>query len=111
RTGGLALALALPEFIARGLAANDRVTYYLTLLQAAQTHAQSPQQPTSNLRLERETSGITDVSLDRIVEESFSRGGGTTYIPAGCAILESLFDALHHMHDAIEAAGAARPEL
>ena len=39
--------LLLPELIARGLAANDRVKYYLALLQAAQARAQAPQQPAS----------------------------------------------------------------
>ena len=103
--------LVLPDFIARGLAANDRVEYYLSLLKAAQAHAQSPQQPASNLRLQRESSGIADSSLDRIVEESSSRGNGMTYIPGACAILDALFDGLRNMLAAIDAAGAVRTDV
>jgi len=101
----------LPDFIARGLAANDRVNYYLTLLLAAQSHAQSPGQPALNLRLERELSGIADNSLDRIIEASVSRGNGTTYIPGACAILDALFDGLRNMLAAIDAAGVLRAEV
>jgi hypothetical protein len=101
----------LPDFIARGLAANDRVEYYLSLLQAAQSHAQSPERPASNLRLERELSGIGDSSLDRIIEASVSRGNGTTYIPGACAILDALFDGLRNMVAAIDAAGVLRAEV
>ena len=101
----------LPDFIARGLAANDRVKYYLALLQAAQAHAQSPQQPASNLRFQRESSGIADSSLDRIVEESVSRGNGTTYIPGACAILDALFDALRNMLGGIDAAAVVRTDV
>jgi hypothetical protein len=103
--------LVLPDFIARGLAANDRVTYYLSLLQAAQAHAQSPRQPAANLRLQRESSGIADSSLDRIVEDSISRGNGTTYIPGACAILDALFDNLRNMLAAIDAAGSVRHDF
>lgn len=101
----------LPDFIARGLSANDRVKYYLTLLKAAQTHALSPERPALNLRLERESSGLTDSSLDRIIEGSISRGNDTLYIPGACAILDALFDSLRHMLAAIEAAGVLRTDV
>ena len=41
------------------------------------THALSPERPALNLRLERESSGLTDSSLDRIIEGSVSRGNDT----------------------------------
>ncbi len=104
-------SLALPECIARGLTAYDRVKYYCALLQTAQAHAQSPEHPVSNLRTQRESSGVTDAGLDRVVEESVSRGNGTAYIPEACAILEAIFDSLRYMAAAIELAGGLRAEV
>jgi hypothetical protein len=109
RVGGR--GLALPDCIARAVAANDRVKYYLALLQAAQAQGRSPQHPAPNLRALRESSGITETALDRVVEESVSRGNGITYIPGGCTILDALFDSLRYMAAAIELAGAIRPDV
>src|SRR5262249_25818450 len=103
--------LLLPEFIARGLAANDRVKYYLTLLQSAQARAQAPQEPLPNLRVQRETSGVGDPSLDRVVEASVDRGNQTSYIPGACVIIDRLFWELRRVLSALEAAGPARPDL
>ncbi len=103
--------LLLPEFIARGLAANDRVKYYLSLLQAAQAHAQSLQQPYSNLRPEREASGVTDTSLDHVVEASIDRGNSLTYIPGASTILDQLFGELRRMVLALQTAGSTRLEI
>jgi hypothetical protein len=103
--------LLLPELIGRGLIANDRVTYFLTLLQSAQARAQDPQQPASNLRVQREASGVADVSLDRVVEGSVDRGNQTTYIPGACVIIDRLFEELRRMVMALEAAGQARPAV
>lgn len=103
--------LVLPDCIGRGLAAYDRVKYYLALLQAAQARAHAPEHPAADLRDQRESSGIADASLDRIVEESVSRGNGTTYVPAACAILESMFDSLKYMAATIELASGVREDL
>jgi hypothetical protein len=103
--------LLLPELVSRGLAANDRVKYYLTLLQAAQARAQAPQQPASNLRVQREASGVADISLDRVVETSVDRGNQTTYIPGACVIIDRLFEEIRRMLSALDAAGAVRPVL
>ena len=109
QTGGR--ELALPDCIVRGLAAYDRVTYYLALLQTAQAQAQSPQRPAPSLRALREASGIAEEAFDRIVEDSVSRGNGTTYIPGAGAILESLFDNLRYMAATIELAGTVQSDL
>src|SRR5215470_2807699 len=103
--------LLLPELIGRGLMANDRVNYFLTLLQSAQARAQDPQQPASSLRVQREASGVADVSLDRVVEGSVDRGNQTTYIPGACLIIDRLFEELRRMVSALEAAGQARPSV
>jgi len=103
--------LLLPELIARGLVANDRVKYFLTLLQSAQARAQAPHEPVPNLRVQREASGVGDVSLDHVVEASVNRGNQTTYIPGACVIIDRLFEELRRMVSAVEAAGPPRPEL
>ncbi len=103
--------LLLPELIARGLAANDRVKYYLTLLQAAQAHAQTAQQPFSNLREQREASGVPDPSLDHVVEASASRGASVSSIPGASVILAQVFDEVRRMLTALQAAGATRPDV
>src|SRR5690348_10007355 len=103
--------LLLPEFIARGLAANDRVKYYLMLLQSAQARAQAPEQPVPNVRVQRETGGVGDPSLDRVVEAGVDRGNQASYVPGACIIIDRLFEELRRMLSALEAAGAARPDL
>ena len=56
------------------LAANDRIKYYLSLLQMAVDHAAHPEQPAPSLQRERLTCGIDDPDLDRIVGASQSSG-------------------------------------
>jgi hypothetical protein len=75
-------ALLLPELINRGLAANDRLKYYLTLLQAAITHAAQPQQPFSPLRAEREACGISDPAFDDLVGHASRQADGLVSVPA-----------------------------
>ena len=75
-------ALLLPELINRGLAANDRLKYYLTLVQAAVAHATQPQRPFSNLRAEREASGISDASFDDFVGYSRTQADGLVCVPS-----------------------------
>lgn len=103
--------LLLPELISRGLAANDRAKYYLTLLQAAQSHARSPRLPAPNLRIEREASGVTDMSLDHIVEASADIGTDTLQIPSGGSIVKHLFEELRLMVEPLRVAGATRPDV
>jgi len=109
RTG--ARAMLLPELITRGLAANDRLKYYLTLLQAAQAHASAPHQPAQTLRTQREASGVDDASLDQVVQGSVDRGGHSIYIPGACVIVESLFEELRRMLEPIRVAGTAHADL
>ena len=104
-------AQLVPELVAQGLAANDRLTYYLSLLQAAQAHANAPLAPASDLRMEREASGITDPALDHIVESSLGRGNGTTYIPGARVIFDRLFEELRRMLAPLHAAGGTRHEV
>lgn len=49
------------------LAANDRVKYFFSLLQMAQSHAEQPHQGMEDLRRERLASGVADASFDGVV--------------------------------------------
>jgi hypothetical protein len=94
----------LPELVIRGFAANDRLRYYLALLQAAEAHASMPGQPVQTLRAEREASGVSDESFDRTIEESHDIGSQTLHIPGVATLVEHLFDELRLMLQPLQAA-------
>ena len=56
--------LRRPGAVNAALAANDRVKFAFTLLQAALAHADHPEQPADNLKRERIACGIDDLELD-----------------------------------------------
>ena len=74
------LALVLPSMVNQALQANDRAKYYLTLLQAAATHARRPDRPTPSLRGERLAAGINDQWLDRVVESAEARTDDDSFV-------------------------------
>jgi len=77
--------LALPAQIEAGLAANDRLKYYFSLLQVARGHADQPGQPASSLKQERLAANIRDGSLDHVV--AATRKQGASYCLPGCGQL------------------------
>ena len=92
-------SLVLPTLVNRGLVANDRAKYLLSLLQAARSHADAPSGPCSSLHAERLAAGVADAQLDSVVEAS-SRvgGGGELYlIPGAARIHEQLADSIGEM--------------
>jgi len=103
--------LLLPALVARALAANERLEYYLTLLQTAHAYAVAPREPVPSLRLAREASGLTDSALDRIVEGSSTIGSNTLHIPHAESIVEHLFEELRLMLPPLEVAGRAHPDI
>jgi uncharacterized protein Yka (UPF0111/DUF47 family) len=90
-------ALLLPELIARGLSANDRIKYYLTLLQAAKAHAEHPEAAVPDLRREREASGIEDGAFDEVVAGSRRETGAAVWLPHATRLQALLFADLHDM--------------
>ena len=103
--------LIMPILVGRALAANERLTYYLMLLRAAHACAIAPDEPAPNLRVEREASGVTDSSFDRIVEGSSTIGPDTLHIPQVESIVAHLFEELRLMLPPLEVAGLTRPEI
>src|SRR5512139_2414825 len=92
-------ALLLPSLVNRALAANDRVKYRFTLLQAAQSHAERPDAVTSSLRAERLAAGLTDSDLDRVVGDSERVAKGRYRIPDSASIVR---DALSDVAEMLE---------
>ncbi len=74
-------SLALPLLVNRGLEANDRAKYYLTLIQAALAHADRPDRPFSSLRAERLAAGVPDEPLDGLVGRSRATAESCYFIP------------------------------
>lgn len=103
--------LLLPDRVNRGLVANDRVKYYLTLLQSANHHAAETEHSFTSLRTERDAAGVDDASLDRVVEESRPAAGGDVHVPGARQIMRSLLDELALMLQPVRTAAAVAPDL
>lgn len=92
-------SLVLPELINRSLAANDRIKYYLTLLQAARDHALHPNIAASSLSAERLASGVDDSALDMVVAASVKLDDESLSIPHAGRIHERVVDGIGRMLD------------
>lgn len=90
-------ALLLPALLNRGLEANDRAKYFLTLLQAARSRADTPSQRCSSLRDERLAAGISEGEFDNVVETSRDLGEDVYLIPEAGRIHEQLLAAIGDM--------------
>jgi uncharacterized protein Yka (UPF0111/DUF47 family) len=104
-------SLLLPELINQGLAANDRLKYYLTLLQTAYAHAQSPGTQVPDLRNEREAAGVSDESLDAVVGASRMVAPTAVQIPGAGVIVDRIFADVRLMLEPIVIAAAMHGEL
>jgi hypothetical protein len=104
-------SLLLPGLINHGLAATDRLKYYVTLLQTAYAHAQSPGAHVPDLRNEREAAGVSEESLDEVVGASRMIGSATVHIPGARAILDRIFADVRQMLEPVTTAAAMHGEL
>jgi uncharacterized protein Yka (UPF0111/DUF47 family) len=100
-------ALLLPSLVNRALAANDRVKYRFTLLQAAQAHAERPDAVTSSLRAERLAAGVQDGGLDRVVGESERVARGRYRVPESARVVRDAFADVAEMLEPLRVAGIA----
>ncbi len=99
--------LLLPELVNAALAANERIKYYFTLLQTAQSRALHPDSEFPDLKIERETAGVENELLDSVVQEAEKLGSETYRIPYAGEILSSLKACMHEMSLPILARGKA----
>jgi uncharacterized protein Yka (UPF0111/DUF47 family) len=98
-------ALVLPELIARALAANDRVKYYMALLQACRDHAAGT--PAPDLSLDRRAVGEEDTTLDTIPRRSQVDGDARLNVPGAVCVHTRLLEGIETMLAPVVAAGGA----
>lgn len=79
--------------IQAALAANERVKYYLSLLQLAMTRADHQERGVDSLRRERMSSGIADRALDELLSHT-QRENGHYRMPGAGAVMEQIFQDL-----------------
>lgn len=90
-------ALLLPGALNDALAANDRVKYFFTLLQAAVEHAERPDAPAADLSPERRVAGVEDATLDGIAEAAHKTGDGRYAIPQAGAVHAAIAHAIEDL--------------
>ncbi len=78
------------------LAANDRLKYFLSLLQMAAEHADRPEQPGAILRQERLACGIKDAGLDDLATAA-RRENGYYHVPGCAKVLQRITEDLRIM--------------
>ncbi len=99
--------LLLPALINNALAANDRIKYYFSLLQAARSHGDQPQARGPSLRNERQAAGIGDEALDQIVAASSKNAAGVYDIPGVRGLCGSIYRDMQRMLEPLSAGGNA----
>jgi len=95
--------LLLPRLVNDALSANDRVKYYFTLLQMSKSHADNPDMDYSNLKKERQASGVEGDKLDSVVERSGKEKGGDYNIPGAQRIYNTIIEDIVKMMDPLKA--------
>jgi uncharacterized protein Yka (UPF0111/DUF47 family) len=89
--------LLLPELVNAALAANERIKYYFTLLQTAQSRALHPDREIPSLKKERETAVVENALLDSVVQGAEDLGSGTYRIPYAEEILSAIKACMQEM--------------
>jgi|ERR1035437_1363473 hypothetical protein len=89
--------LLLLEFVNFALTANDRIKYYLTLLQTAREKAEHPQLKFPSLTTERENVKEENSKFDRVVPEAFKIEQNTYFVPFAEEILSRVWGCMDEM--------------
>lgn len=96
--------LLLPSLVNMALAANDRIKYRLTLLQSAHFHANHPEAPMPNLRMERLAAGVLESTLDQVIAGAQPLDAERVLIPESAHMLSELHNDVMEMYAPLEAA-------
>ena len=99
-------ALLLPSKIGQALSANDRLKVYFTLLQAAERHADHPEDPVPDFLPERRVAGL-EGELDCNTAQSRREANGDLYVPGAMAIRQRVLSDLAAMQAPLSLAAAA----
>jgi uncharacterized protein Yka (UPF0111/DUF47 family) len=100
-------ALDFPSKISAALTANDRIKYYLSLLQSAALHAAHPEENKGTLRTERIAARIEDTSLDDLIGQA-RHERDTIRIPGCGRVLERIAQDLRVMAEPVRERFAKR---
>ena len=87
------------------LTANDRIKYYLTLLQTAKEKAEHPQLKFPSLRTKRENAGEENSKFDKIVSEAFKKEQDNYFVPFAEEILSKVWGCMDEMLKSLLAVG------
>jgi uncharacterized protein Yka (UPF0111/DUF47 family) len=98
--------LLVPGLLKDALAANERAKYYLSLLQLARAHADTPEAAAPSLAPDRERAGIPDVELDRVVERATSTAPDAYRIPRVRAVARAAVADVEEMIAPLHATGS-----
>jgi uncharacterized protein Yka (UPF0111/DUF47 family) len=99
--------LLLPDLVNAALTANERIKYYFTLLQTAQSRALHPDREFSSLKKEREIAGVENTLLDSVVQGAEGIGSEMYRIPYAGEILSAIKACMQEMSLPIQARGKA----
>lgn len=98
-------ALLLPQKLADALAANDRLKACFSLLQAAEQHADHPDEPPPDLGTELRACRL-DGGLQLAAANSRREAGGSLYVPGAARIRQLVLDDIAAMQAPLALAGA-----
>ena len=104
-------SLLLPQRLQQALAANDRVKFCFTLLQAAESHANHPQEPPLDLTAERSAVQLPAGELDAAVAESRRDPDGTICVSGAGRLRQWMFEDIASMSAPLSLAGVPEAPL
>ena len=103
-------ALLLPRRMQEALAANDRIKYCFTILQAAEHHADHPDDTPLNLKAERVAANIAAGELDTAVAESRREDDGSLHLGGASRLRQWVIEDIAAMSALLALAGSRESE-
>ena len=104
-------ALLLPQRFEEALAANDRVKFYLTILQAAERHASRPGEAAPDFSAERTAAHLAANDVDRLVAEAKHLQDGSLYAPGFDVVRRHILSDIEKMRAPLAIAGVAEQDF
>ncbi|MGJ4945238.1 hypothetical protein ACQR1W_32080 [Bradyrhizobium sp. HKCCYLS1011] len=98
--------ILLPQLVADGLAANDRIKVRLSALQAASQHAQAPEQAPTDLSPESRAAGIASADLAALISGAHRTTNGRLAAPGLPKLIKDIEEDARAM---IRAVAGGRP--
>lgn len=95
--------ILLPNLVAEGLAANDRIKVRMSALQAAAQHAREPDRPASDLGTESRTAGIAPAAIATLIGGAHMIGQGRLAAPNLAKLMKEIQDDAATMIRAVDA--------